>query len=213
MDENSPEVTTLRGSLVKAKRNAQDSPIAVQVEGAQEFVDELRSDRKLTTSCAESWRSIVRILNSRYGLRSVRVGASNPGPGSKRRRSLRVRVLQWSMDSDSESSSDEQPLMQSTSVPPDVLSALEHDLCGSRSPLTAAPRDPKASGRVCDVNAEVLDEHDMHRVPAKQVEVTGDPLFEISGQEVAEVHFIHCRRILGRSRSHSGVRSHTVGFI
>ena len=78
------------------------------------------------------------------------------------------------MDSDSESSSDEQPLVQSTSVPPDVLSALEHDLCGSRSPLTAAPRE--ASGRVCDVNAEVLDEHDMHRVPAKQVEVTGDPL-------------------------------------
>ena len=78
------------------------------------------------------------------------------------------------MDSDSETSSDEQPLMQSASVPPDVLSALEHDLCGSRSPLTAALRDPKAPGRVCDV-AEVLDEHDMHRVPAKQVEVTGDP--------------------------------------
>ena len=77
--------------------------------------------------------TIVRILNSRYGLRSVRVGeASNPGPGSKRRRSLRLRALQRSMDSDSESSSDEQPLMQSTSVPPDVLSALEHDLCGSR---------------------------------------------------------------------------------
>ena len=65
--------------------------------------------------------------------------------------------------------------MQSASVPPDVLSALEHDLCGSRSPLTAAPRNPKAPGRVCDI-AEDLDGHDMHRVPAKQVEVTGDPL-------------------------------------
>ena len=28
MDENSPEVTTLRGSLAKAKRNAQEAPIA-----------------------------------------------------------------------------------------------------------------------------------------------------------------------------------------
>ena len=39
MDENSPEVTTLRGSLVKANRNAQEAPIAVQVKGAQEFDD------------------------------------------------------------------------------------------------------------------------------------------------------------------------------
>ena len=68
------------------------------------------------------------------------------------------------MDSDSESSSDEQPLMRSTSVPPDVLSAWEHDVGRSRFPLTPAPRE--ASGRVCD----------MHRVSAKQVEVTGDPL-------------------------------------
>ena len=67
------------------------------------------------------------------------------------------------MDSDGESSSDEQPLMESTSVPPDVLLALEHDLCVSQCPLTAALRE--ASGRVCD----------MHRGPAKQVEV-GDPL-------------------------------------
>ena len=29
MDENSPEVATLKGSLVKAKRNAQEAPIAV----------------------------------------------------------------------------------------------------------------------------------------------------------------------------------------
>ena len=35
MDENSPEVTTLRGFLVQAKRNAQEAPIAVQVKGAQ----------------------------------------------------------------------------------------------------------------------------------------------------------------------------------
>ena len=65
--------------------------------------------------------------------------------------------------------------VRSASVPSDILSALEHDLCGSRSPLTAAPRNPKAPGRVCDV-AEVLDEHDMHMVPSKQVEVTVDPL-------------------------------------
>ena len=47
MDENSPEVTTLRGSLVKAKRNAQEAPIAVQVKGAQEFVD--RAQKRLDT--------------------------------------------------------------------------------------------------------------------------------------------------------------------
>ena len=45
MDENSPEVTTLKGSLVKAKRNAQEAPTAVQVKGAQEFVD--RAQKRL----------------------------------------------------------------------------------------------------------------------------------------------------------------------
>ena len=45
MDENSPEVTTLKGSLAKAKRNAQEAPIAVQVKGAQEFVD--RAQKRL----------------------------------------------------------------------------------------------------------------------------------------------------------------------
>ena len=45
MDENSPQVTILKGSLVKAKRNAQEAPIAVQVKGAQEFVD--RAQKRL----------------------------------------------------------------------------------------------------------------------------------------------------------------------
>ena len=40
MDENSPQVMTLKGSLAKGKRNAQEAPIAVQVKGAQEFVDQ-----------------------------------------------------------------------------------------------------------------------------------------------------------------------------
>ena len=76
------------------------------------------------------------------------------------------------MDSDCESSSDEQPLVRSACVPSDVLSALEQDLCGSRSPsLTVAPRNPKAPGRARDV-AEVVDERDLQMVPANQVEAT-----------------------------------------
>ena len=86
--------------------------------------------------------------------------ASLPGPGSKRRRSLRLRALQRSMDGDSGSSFDEQPLVRSASVPSDVLSALEQDLFGSRSPPTAAPRNPETPGRARDVSegvATVLD--------------------------------------------------------
>ena len=37
--------------------------------------------------------------------------------------------------------------MRSASVPSDILSELEHDLCGSRSPLIAAPRNLKVPGR------------------------------------------------------------------
>ena len=83
-------------------------------------------------------------LNSRYGLRGVRVGkASHPGPASKRRRTQRLRGVPWSWDSDCESSSDDihrptlvdsvseddQPLVRPVRVPPDVVETLEHDLC------------------------------------------------------------------------------------
>ena len=40
------------------------------------------------------------------------------------------------MDSDSESSSDEQPLVRSASVPSDTVSALEHDLISIDSDTT-----------------------------------------------------------------------------
>ena len=83
-------------------------------------------------------------MNSRYGLRGVRVGeASHPGPASRRRRMQRLRGVPWSWDSDDASSSDDihrptqvdsdsedgQPLVRPGRVPPDVMEALEHDLC------------------------------------------------------------------------------------
>ena len=56
MDENSPEVTTLRGSLAKAKRNAQEAPLAVQVKGAKNLSIELRSVWMLTKGQARLQR-------------------------------------------------------------------------------------------------------------------------------------------------------------
>ena len=98
-----------------------------------------RSDARVRDPCVHDVQhgdhvrcTIVRAMNSWYGLRSVRaVEASHPGPASERRRTQRLRALQRSMDSDGESSSDEQPLVRSACVPSDFLSALEQDLCGS----------------------------------------------------------------------------------
>ena len=95
-----------------------------------------------TFASVDKRQGILRTLNSRYGLRGVRVGeASHPGPASKRRRTQRFTALQRSRDSGGESSSDdilgptqvdsdskdEQP--RSASVPPDVMEMLEHDVC------------------------------------------------------------------------------------
>ena len=103
-----------------------------------------------TVASVDQRQDILRIVNSRYGLRGVRVGeASQPGPASKRRRTQRMRSVPWSWDSDGESSSDdihrptevdsdsedEQPLVRPVRVPSDVVEALEHDLCeGCRDP-------------------------------------------------------------------------------
>ena len=60
-----------------------------------------------TVESVDRVRAIFRTVNSRYGLRGVRVGeASHPGPASKRRRTHRLRALQWSWDNDDESSTD-----------------------------------------------------------------------------------------------------------
>ena len=85
-----------------------------------------------TVASVDQRQDILRIVNSRYGLRGVRVGeAPHPGPACKRRWTQRMRGVPWSWDSDSE---DEQPLVR---VPSDVVEALEHDLSeGCRDPAT-----------------------------------------------------------------------------
>ena len=74
----------------------------------------------------------ARILNARYGQRGVRVGeASHPGP-TRRRRTQRLRALPWVWDSGSEFEDDHQnvvPRRVDPFVPPDVVEALEQDLC------------------------------------------------------------------------------------
>ena len=50
------------------------------------------------------WTDVVARLRTRYGVRGQRIGeATNPGPGSGRRRTQRLRALPWSWDSDIES--------------------------------------------------------------------------------------------------------------
>ena len=117
--------------------------------------DQVRTQRltsmmaeRRTVASVDQRHDILRIVNSRCGLRGVRVGeASHPGLASKRRRTQRLRGVPWSWDSDGESSSDyihkpsdsedEQPLVRPVRVPPDVVEALEHDLCeGCRDPAT-----------------------------------------------------------------------------
>ena len=74
----------------------------------------------------------ARIVNARQGQRGVRVGeASHPGP-SRRRRTQRLRALPWVWDSDSELEDDHRnvvPRRVDPFVPPDVVEALEQDLC------------------------------------------------------------------------------------
>ena len=120
--------------------------------------------------------------------------------------------LQRSVDSDSESSSDEQPLVRSASVPSDIVSALEHDLCGSRSPLQRRHAIRRHQG-VSVTWPKLWTNLTCIRSQPSKWKQQGSIVAETSGQEVAEVHSNHCIRILGGSRSHSGVRSHTIGFI
>ena len=101
--------------------------------------------------------------------------AANPGLSSRRRRTQRLRALQRSWDSDVESSSneclrgptqvdsdseDERPLVRASLVPPDVMAALEQDICeahhsGQSQQVMVAPADPCALGRVMGVVAVV----------------------------------------------------------
>ena len=98
-----------------------------------------------TVGSVDQLQDILRIVNSRYGLRGVRVGeASHPGPASKRRRTQRLRGVPWSWDSDGESrptqvdsDSEDESLVRPVRVPPDVVEALEHNLCeGCLDPAT-----------------------------------------------------------------------------
>ena len=105
-----------------------------------------------TVASVDRVQAIFRTVNSRYGLRGVRVGeASHPGPASKRRRTHTLRALE---DIDSE---DEQPLVRSVSVPLDVVKALERDLCEQcPDPATTqlSSTVPASSGAVREVHQD-----------------------------------------------------------
>ena len=46
IDETSSEVTSLKDSLAKAKRNAQEPSLSIQLKGAKEFVERVRKRRE-----------------------------------------------------------------------------------------------------------------------------------------------------------------------
>ena len=110
--------------------------------------------RRITDGSLDRWNgdvkaklSVAEAIRHQCGLTGVRVGeADNPGP-SRRRRTQRVRALPWVWDSDSELEDDHRNVVQRVDPPPDVVDALEQDVCEP----AMVPADPNVEvGRQCN---------------------------------------------------------------